>query len=78
MKKVLFFIIFLSLSCSQLADDKTKEIFMSDCNSNGKLKEYCECMYGKLMLKYSNNSKKAEQHDWQSDESMMWDNECLR
>ena len=76
MKKLLFFIIFLSLSCSQPAGDKAKELFMSDCNSNGELKEYCECMHDKLMLKYSNDGKTAQQHDWQSDESMMWHDEC--
>ncbi len=62
-------------SCS--SEEFLKKIFMSNCNPDGNQKEYCECMYTKLVVKYSNDWDRIEQHDMASEETMLWTKECL-
>ena len=75
MKKILLLsITFLMFSCS--SEEVTKKIFMSTCNSDGQLEEYCECIYTKLVVKYSHDWDKIEAHDWTSEETQSWVREC--
>ena len=74
MKKILFAIAFLMFSCS--SEGVLKKAFMSTCNADGQLEEYCECIYTKLVVKYSHDWKKIEAHDWTSEETQLWVQEC--
>ena len=49
---------------------------MSTCNADGQLEEYCECIYTKLVVKYSHDWTKIEAHDWTSEATQLWVQEC--
>ena len=71
-----FFILsFLLSSCS--LDEIRKKQFMNECNANGDIEKYCECVFEKIYDKYHNNWKEVESIDVEGEEFVKWCEDCF-